>query len=181
MPLTTSKRLPTLATSVAAAVVACGSPAGPAGGRPIDGATAMRAVAHGAYVDRFTAELSVHGTTAYTSTWGTRGTARGNAIMIWDVSGATPQLVDSVIVEPNVTTTGDVAVSDDGTLLVVATERAPGNIVVYDLADPRKPRELSRFTTTGGGGVHTAEIGRVGGKLYAVLAANGGASAPSRV
>jgi hypothetical protein len=53
--------------------------------------------------------------------------------------------------------------------------------VIYDLADPRKPRELSRFTTTGGGGVHTAEIGRVDGKLYAVLTANAGATAPSRV
>jgi hypothetical protein len=85
-----------------------------------------------------------------------------------------------VIVEPNVLTTGDVAVSDDGSLLVVATEGAPGHIVVYDLADPRRPTELSRFTTTGGGGVHTAEIGRVGGTLYAVLAANG-ALMPSRV
>jgi hypothetical protein len=161
--------------------MACGDPTGPSAGQPIDGANPMHVVGLGTYADRFTAELSVHGTTAYTSTWSTRGTARGNAIMIWDVSGATPQLADSVLVEANVTTTGDVAVSDDGTILVVATERAPGNIVVYDLADPRKPRELSRFTTPGGGGVHTAEVGRVAGKLYAVLAANAGATAPSRV
>jgi hypothetical protein len=182
MPLTTSKRLPALAaTTVAAlAALACRDPAGPARGQPIDGEINMRVVGLGAYADRFTAELSVRGTTAYTSSWGNRGTARGNAVMIWDVSGSTPQLVDSVIVEPNITTTGDVVVSDDGTLLVVATEYAPGNIVIYDLADPRKPRELSRFTTTNGGGVHTAEIGRVDGKLYAVLAANR-ASAPSRV
>jgi len=182
MPLTTWKRLPTLAATAAAVLaLACRDAAGPSWeGRPIDGEINMRVVGLGAYADRFTAELSVRGTIAYTSSWGNRGTARGNAIMIWDVSGSTPQLVDSVIVEPNVTTTGDVAVSDDGTLLVVATEYSPGNIVVYDLADPRKPRELSRFTTTNGGGVHTAEIGRVDGKLYAVLAANG-ASAPSRV
>jgi hypothetical protein len=182
MPLTTSKRSPTFATIVVAALATgCSDPQGPSGGRPIDGAPAMNVVGLGTYDDRFTAELSVRGTTAYTSTWRTRGTARGNAIMIWDLSGATPQLVDSVVVEPDVLTTGDVAVSDDGALLVVATEGAPGHIVVYDLADPRKPRELSRFTTTGGGGVHTAEIGRVDGKLYAVLAANGGATAPSRV
>jgi hypothetical protein len=97
------------------------------------------------------------------------------------VSGTAPQLLDSLVVEPSITTTGDVAVSDDGSLLVVATERAPGNIVVYDLADPRKPVEVSRFTTTGSGGVHTAEIGRVGGKLYAVLAANAGAGKQSRI
>lgn len=150
-------------------------------GQPLIGATAMRVTGQGTYTARFIAELSVHGNTAYTSTWGLRGGARGNAIMIWDVSGATPLLVDSVIVQPNIAQTGDVAVSDDGSLLVVATEHSPGHIVVYDLTNPRAPREVSRFTTTGGGGVHTAEIGRVGGTLYAVLAANRGASQPSRV
>ena len=141
----------------------------------------MRVVGQGAYTTRFTAELSVRGNTAYSSTWGSRSGVRGNAILIWDVSGSTPLLVDSVIVGPNITNTGDVAVSDDGSLLVVATEPSPGHVVVYDLADPRAPRELSRFTTTGGGGVHTAEIGRVDGKLYAVLAANLGGSQPARV
>jgi hypothetical protein len=150
-------------------------------GRPVVGSAAMRVSGHGAYAARFSAELSVRGTTAYTSTWGTRGGTRGNAILIWDVSGPTPLLVDSVIVQPSIAQTGDVAVSDDGSLLVVATEHAPGHIVVYDLVDPRRPREVSRFTTAGGGGVHTAEIGRVGGRLYAVLAANAGASQPSRV
>jgi hypothetical protein len=140
----------------------------------------MQVTGHGVYGARYTAELSVRGNTAYTSSWGTRGAARGNAIVVWDVSSPTPQIVDSVIVEPSISTTGDLAVSDDGSLLVVATERAPGHIVVYDLADPRKPVEVSRFTTTGGGGVHTAEIGRVDGKLYAFLAANGG-SAPPRL
>jgi hypothetical protein len=125
----------------------------------------------------------VRGTTAYTSTWGLRGSFRGNAILVWDVSGSTPTIVKTVLVEPRaseppISTTGDLAVSDDGSVLVVATEGAPGNIVVYSLADPRNPVELSRFTTTGGGGVHTAEIGRVDGKLYAILATNGGSVAP---
>jgi hypothetical protein len=61
--------------------------------------------------------------------------AVGNKIDIWDVSGATPTLVDSVIVA-NATTLGDVAVSDDGKLLVVATERTGGSIVVFDLDGP---------------------------------------------
>jgi hypothetical protein len=174
-------------------VTACGDSAGPrldascvatTGGSsarlPVNGTTAMGVTGHGQYTGRFSAELSVRGTTAYTSTWGTRGIARGNAVMIWDVTGATPTLVDSVIVQPNISTTGDVAVSDDGSLLVVATELSPGSIVIYSLANPRAPQELSRFITTGGGGVHTAEISRVGGKLYAVLAANPG-TLPSRV
>jgi hypothetical protein len=195
MPLRTSYRLSVLATTVASVLAAaCGDSSGPrldpscvatngapTTGRPVIGTTAMRVTGHGTYAARFNAELSVRGNTAYTSTWGTRDGARGNAIMIWDVSGPTPVLVDSVIVEPNIAQTGDVAVSDDGSLLVVATEHSPGHIIVYSLADPRAPSELSRFTTTGGGGVHTAEIGRVDGKLYAVLAANAGASRPSRV
>jgi hypothetical protein len=195
MPLCTPHRLSILATTVAFVLAgACGDTSGPPldpscvatngtqpGGRPVAGTNALRVTGQGAYTARFTAELSVRGSTAYTSTWGTRAGVRGNAILIWDVSGARPLLVDSVIVQPSIAQTGDVAVSDDGSLLVVATEHSPGHIVVYDLANPRAPREISRFTTTGGGGVHTAEIGRVGGKLYAVLAANDGGSQPSRV
>jgi hypothetical protein len=182
------------ATGLLAFALACGDTSGPrldpscvaaAGapqpGRPVVGTTAMAIAGHGSYTARYTAELTVRGNIAYTSTWGTRGVARGNAILVWDVGGPTPVLVDSVIVQANISTTGDVAVSDDGSLLVVATEQSPGHIVVYDIADPRAPREVSRFTTAGGGGVHTAEIGRVGGKLYAVLAANGSPSQPARV
>jgi hypothetical protein len=89
---------------------------------------------------------------------------------VWDVSGNTPSLVDTVLVS-GATTLGDVAVSDDGKLLVVATEKTAGSMVVFDLADPRHPRELSRFANSETfNGVHTAEIGRVGGKLYAFLA-----------
>jgi hypothetical protein len=194
MPLSMSHRLPVVATSVASIlVVACADTSGPrldpscvavtgapVDGRPAIGTTTMQVTGQGSYTRRYTAELAVRGNTAYTSTWSNRGGVRGNAIIVWDVSGATPVLVDSVIVQPNIVTTGDVAVSDDGSLLVVATEQSPGHIIVYSLADPRRPVELSRFTTTGGGGVHTAEIGRIDGKLYAVLAANG-AQAPSRV
>lgn len=118
---------------------------------------------------RYSAEIAVRGNTAYTTTWSFRGSNPGNKINIWDVSGNTPTLVDSVIVS-NATTLGDVAVSDDGSLLVVATERTGGSIVIFDLADPRHPRLLSRFNDAHTDpGVHTAEIGRVSGKLYAFL------------
>jgi hypothetical protein len=190
MPLRTSALAP-IVTALLASCVDSSAPrldpscvaanGAPTAGRPVVGPTTMRVSGHGAYNVRYTAELSVRGNTAYTSTWGLRAGVRGNAILIWDVSGAAPVLVDSVIVEPSISTTGDVAVSDDGSLLVVATEQSPGHIVVYDLSDPRDPREVSRFTTTGGGGVHTAEIGRVDGRLYAVLAANAGATRPARV
>lgn len=118
---------------------------------------------------RYTAEVAVRGTTAYTTTWGTRR-AIGNKVNVWDVSNAaTPVLVDSLIVA-GAATLGDAAVSDDGALLVVATERVGGGIVVYDLADPRHPKQLTRYSTTNTNpGVHTAKLARVNGKLYGFL------------
>jgi hypothetical protein len=115
---------------------------------------------------RFTAELSVRGTTAYTTTWGNSGNS--SAFYIWDVAGNVPLLLDSVIVT-GARTLGDVAVSDDGTGLVVATESS-GSLVTYSLANPRKPVLLRQYTAgVLPRGVHTAEIGRVNGKLYGFL------------
>lgn len=130
--------------------------------------TALNTLGLGVVNERYTAEVWVRGTTAYTSTWGTRGAARGNSVKIWDVSTNTPTLVDSVIVA-FAGTTGDVQVSDDGKLLVVALESNPnGGLAIYALDTPRTPRLLVR--TTGGElqyGVHTAEVARVNGVQYA--------------
>jgi hypothetical protein len=53
---------------------------------------------------------------------------------------------------------------------------------VYDLANPRKPQLLSRFTNDQtAGGVHTAELGRVNGKLYAFLAIDPSSNGPARL
>lgn len=127
----------------------------------------------GKVAERFTAELWVHGNTAYTTTWGARTVngvrALGNAIKIWDVAGKTPILVDSIIVS-GASTLGDIQASSDGSLLVVATEFSPGSIVIYSLADPRKPVQLARFSSPNTEpGVHTAEIQPVNGRLYAFL------------
>ena len=143
-------------------------------------APSMQVLGAGSETARYTAEVAARGTTAYTTTWQVRS-APGNKIDVWDVSGATPTLVDSVIVA-NAITLGDVAVSDDGKLLVVATERSGGSIVVFDLADPRHPRQLSRFTNQETDpGVHTAEIGRVNGKLYAFLSIDPSGSAHAKL
>jgi hypothetical protein len=105
----------------------------------------------------------------------------GNAVFVWNTAGAVPQLVDSVIV-PGATTVGDVQVTDDGRYMVVCTELAPGSIVVYDLANPAKPQQLAVFTSANiTRGVHTAEVQRVNGRLYAFLTANGASAHPSRV
>jgi hypothetical protein len=141
----------------------------------------MQTLGGGTVTERYTAEVAVRGNTAYTTSWGTRFAA-GNAIYVWDVAGDTPVLVDTVLVDGGVSTIGDVAVSPDGQLLVVGTERTPGWVVIYDLADPRHPKLLSRFTSAETlNGVHTAEIGTVNGKLYAFLAVDLLGSSPSRV
>jgi hypothetical protein len=142
----------------------------------------MATLGSGAEADRYTGEIAVRGNLAYTTTWQVRK-AQGNKVNVWDVSGSSPQLVDSVIVTSAITT-GDVAVSDDGKLLVVATEPSPGSIAVFDLtANPRKPQLLSRFTNDQTApGVHTAELGRVNGKLYAFLSIDpSGAATPARL
>ncbi|HEX2781315.1 MAG TPA: hypothetical protein VHM30_17570, partial [Gemmatimonadaceae bacterium] len=129
----------------------------------------------GVVSERYTGELNVRGSYAYTTTWGNR-IARGNAVKIWNVTAATPTLVDSLIVPAYTagaaapTTTGDVQVSDDGTILAVATERLGGSLAIYSLADPAHPTLLSQFHSADTDpGVHTAEIARVGGKLYGFL------------
>jgi hypothetical protein len=157
-----------LVTLFAAAVAGCGSDS-PTGANPRTGAP-LPVVGHGETTVRYTAELWTRGTVAYTSTWGQRSpTAFGNAVYIWNVAGNTPVMVDSLIVE-NATTLGDIQVSDDGTLLVVATERANGSIVIYDLTNPLAPTRLTRYETVNtSNGVHTAEVARLGGTLYAFL------------
>lgn len=131
-------------------------------------AVPLAVLGHGNVPDRFTSELWVRGATAYTSTWSSRGVTAGNAVKIWDVSGNTPLLVDSVIVT-SAGTTGDVQVSDDGTILAVAIEPRPsGGLAIYSLANPRKPQLITRYTSARlQNGVHTAEIARVNGTLYA--------------
>ncbi len=140
----------------------------------------LAVLGNGPVQDRFTGEVWAVGNVAYTTTWGNRGTP-GNAVKIWDVSGNAPILIDSLIV-PNAVTLGDIQASDDGSLLVVATEFSPGSIVLYSLANPRKPQLITRYTTAlSDPGVHTANVERVNGRLYAFLAVDNSSSAVARL
>ena len=169
-----SRRAPTSARFLAVAafgLAACGGGGKDCCGPPPE-VPDLDVVGLGAVSTRFTAELAVRGSYAYTSTWGQRAPgAYGNVINVWNVAGASPTLVRTIDVPgTGVTTTGDIQVSDDGTLLVVATERVNGSIVIFDLTDPASPTLRSVFMsphTTDG--VHTAEVQRVNGKLYAFL------------
>ena len=138
----------------------------------------MTAVGRGDFKpSRISGEIAVRGTTAYTTTWNNSTTS--SAFYIWDVSGS-PLLVDSVIVD-GARTLGDVAVSEDGSTLVVATESS-GSLATYSLSNPRKPVLLTRFAPAHiTVGVHTAEIGRVNGKLYGFLSIDPGGGAKAQL
>jgi hypothetical protein len=123
--------------------------------------------------DRWSSDLWVHGTHAYTGTWGgiSRDDNAGNAVKIWRLgaSGA-PTLVDSLIVQ-GIGTVSDVEVSSDGKLLVFSAEGStrPG-VYVYSLADPEKPVLLGSYPVSVG--VHTASLADIGGKRYVFAAKN---------
>jgi len=148
---------------------------------PPTGSQALVVLGEGVVTDRYTGEIWVRGNVAYTTTWGSRQ-APGNAVNIWDVSGNAPTLVNTVIV-PNAATLGDVQASDDGQLLIVATEYSPdGSIMIYSLADPVHPQLVSRYATAlTSPGVHTAEVQRVNGKLYAFLSVDPGGGSQARL
>lgn len=147
--------------------------------------TILATMSNGPVAERFTAELWVQENTAYTSTWGSRTVNgvqnRGNAIKIWDVTAAVPVLVDSIIVA-DASTLSDVQATDDGRYLVVSTEPVPGAILIYDIANPRKPVLLSRFNNIEtNNGVHTAEVQPVNGRLYAFLSVDSRGSDRARL
>jgi len=159
-------------------LIACGSD------NPVEQkktSTDLAVLGEGLVPERYSAEIWVQGNVAYTTTWGNRS-APGNAVKIWDVSGDVPILVDSLIV-PGASTLGDIQASDDGQLLIVATEFAPGgSIIIYSLADPIKPAFISRYNTQlTAPGVHTAEVQRVNGKLYAFLSVDPQSGNPARL
>jgi hypothetical protein len=154
----------------------------------------LRVRSQGVVSMRYTAEVTsldagARGTFVYTSTWGARGQAVcdvdncGNVVYVWRVTGGVATMVDSLVAGPNgvVTTTGDVQVSDDGSLLVVATEPT-GSLVVYSLADPAHPSLLTRYSTPDlVNGVHTAQISRVGGTQYAFCSIDPRGTAKARL
>ncbi|HEX4682318.1 MAG TPA: hypothetical protein VH277_06410, partial [Gemmatimonadaceae bacterium] len=156
-----------------------GDPASP-GNSPLLSGPPLSVLGMGSETARYTAEIAVKGNTAYTTTWGSR-LALGNKIDVWDVSAAAPVLVDSIIVA-GAATLGDVQISDDSSLMMVATEFDGGSVVLYDVRDPRKPAFVSRFSNDNTSpGVHTAKFGRVNGRLYGFLCVDPRGSTPARL
>ena len=124
-------------------------------------------------LDRFSSDLWVHGSWAYTGTWGgaPRNGLRGDVVKIWslDATGV-PMLADSIKI-PAIGTVSDVQVSDDGAVLVFSAEKgANAGMYVYDLADPRAP--AFRDSVLVADGIHTATIGEIEGRRYVFAARN---------
>jgi hypothetical protein len=132
--------------------------------------------------ERITSEVAALGEWVYTGSWGGCRPVCGNAIKVWNASAATPVLVDSLII-PNAGTTGDVQISADGSLLVIANEYSPnGAISIFDRSNPGHPQLLTRFTSTDiAGGVHTVKLGTVSGRQYAFLSINNAGSQRARL
>jgi hypothetical protein len=128
----------------------------------------------GVVTERHTAEIAVAEPYAYTTTWGFRA-APGNAIKIWNVTGNTPVLIDSLILV-GAGTVSDIQISSDGALIVASTEAgaaANNGIAIFDRSNPAKPVLIKRYTSvTAGQGVHTVKLGRVNNRHYAFLSVN---------
>jgi hypothetical protein len=115
--------------------------------------------------ERFTSDLWVHGSHAYSGTWGFRS-AQGNVVKVWQLGGTgAPTLVDSIIVT-NVGTVSDVEVSADGSLLMISTEGGGNDgFQFYSLANPSSPSFLGQYLV--GTGIHTTTLGYIGGRVFA--------------
>ena len=123
--------------------------------------------------ERWGSDLWVQGQYAYTGTWGgsaRNGSGLGDAVKVWQLSGAGPVLVDSIRIA-DVLTISDLAVSDDGKWLVVTAEKlTKQGLYVYDLANPAKPVLVGSAVVATG--LHTGEVARIGGRLFVFAAKN---------
>ncbi len=116
----------TAAILFGATLAACGGDNGPADPNPPPppaGDLVLSVVGGGHNVeDRFTSDLWVHGSHAYTGTWGFRGAGSGNAVKIWSLgAGGAPVLADSIVIQ-TISTVSDIEVSDDGQVLLASAE-----------------------------------------------------------
>jgi hypothetical protein len=140
----------------------------------------LSVLAHTDVPERFTSEVAASGTWVYTGTWSMRGGVPGNVVKVWNAADTAPVLVDSLVIQAT-GTTGDVQISDDGSLLVIASE-GPGALNIFDRSNPAKPTLLARLTNTEiARGVHTVKLGRAQNKHYAFLSIDPNGNNPARL
>ncbi len=123
-------------------------------------------------LDRFTSEVWVVGSYAYTGTWNSRFNARGNQVKVWNVAGNGVAIADTFIVSSGIGTVSDIGATPDGRVLVVTGESgAQGGLYLYSLVDsPTRPRFLGRQVVSGG--LHTGKVMVHNGRTYVFGAKN---------
>ena len=127
--------------------------------------------------ERFSSDLWVHGSHAYTGTWGQRAlpdgeTNFGNALKVWTLdAGGAPSLTSTVTLN-GVGTVSDVEVSPDGTWLALTAEYGPNaGLHIYSLASPGNPVALDQYLVVSpSGGLHTGTIAEIAGRTYVFAA-----------
>lgn len=118
----------------------------------------------GSSPDRYTSDVWVHGSHAYTGTWSTRtfeGVARaGNELRTWDISTpSAPARTHTLALDAR--TVNDVKVRADGQLAVATHEGSNdgrNGITLLDLADPAQPAVITRYTDGLESGIHNVWI-----------------------
>lgn len=157
----------TAVAAMAALVLACGGDGdaltGP-GDRP---GASLQVLGRGPVPERGTSDLWVVGGHAYTGTHGCRPLC-GNRLLVWDVTGDAPVLVDSV--EVDATTVNDVKVSPETGLAVLTHEGSSDSrngVTLLDVTDPGRPEVLARHTKGLEGGVHNVWLD--GPRLYVAV------------
>jgi hypothetical protein len=125
--------------------------------------------------ERFSSDLWVHGSYAYTGTWGFRNEV-GNVLKIWSLGASGAPSEAGTITTHEIGTVSDVEVSADGQVLVFSGERGDdGGIYLYSLTDPATPSFLGS-ASVGPQGVHTVTLSTINGRRYAFAARNPGFS-----
>lgn len=121
--------------------------------------------------ERFSSDLWVHGSYAYTGTWNTRSGTPGNVLKVWQLSATgAPTLVDS-IKTVGVGTVSDVEVTSDGKWLLFTAESGPqGGLYLYSLADPAHPAFATNYLVSTG--LHTGTFATINGRRYVFAAKN---------
>jgi hypothetical protein len=130
--------------------------------------------------ERFTSDLWVHGSSAYTGTWGTR-VAAGNVVKVWQLgAGGAPALADSMKI-PGIGTVSDLEVSADGALLLVTGEYGDNaGLYLYSLASPGHPALVGSYPVpAANGGLHTGTFAELNGRRYVFAARDPGGSTPA--
>jgi hypothetical protein len=121
--------------------------------------------------ERFSSDLWVTATHAYTGTWGFRAEP-GNVLKVWALdAGGAPSLANSVTVT-GTGTISDVEVSADGSYLALTAEYGPNaGLHLYSLANPGAPTFIDRYlVASANGGLHTGTIAEIGGRSYVFAA-----------